>query len=314
MPIVSISNSLTTIYPLEFSADTELPIASNGLLVWTIIENPLTSCPIDTRFYPFDVQQCEIELTFYSMTTDDLRIDIRIEDGFILQDLESGGKWELIDARHFMKEHVGGDERKIFNKVHYQFLFRRRPMFYIINIILPVIFLSMTTTVVFLLPAEAGEKMGVSITVLLAYSVYLSIISDDLPQKSTSVCYLQVYLTSLLGITALGVMFSVLVLKVHHRQPDVPIGWRTRQFMDIAGPLLCLSRKKPRKDDAPTSERQASSSKDSKIVLSALHVTTIWEKASEGVSCPAQVDSTPRRVQRYAFWLKLYPRFYTRSC
>ena len=34
------------------------------------------------------------------------------------------------------------------------------------------------------LPAEAGEKMGVSITVLLAYSVYLSIIADSLPSTS----------------------------------------------------------------------------------------------------------------------------------
>ena len=55
----------------------------------------------------------------------------------------------------------------------------------------------------------------------------LSIISDDLPQTSLQVCYLQVYLTLLLGVTALGVLLSVLVLRIHHISPEVKLDHKT---------------------------------------------------------------------------------------
>ena len=48
-------------------------------------------------------------------------------------------------------------------------------------------FLSATAPLVFLLPADAGEKMGTSITVLLAYAVYLTIVTDYMPTTSLSV-------------------------------------------------------------------------------------------------------------------------------
>ena len=108
--------------------------------------------------------------------------------------------------------------------IRYWLLLRRRSSFYVLNIVLPVLFLSLTTSAVFVLPAEAGEKIGMSITVLLAYSVYLSVIADQLPQTSVHVCYMQVYLSVLLGITALGVILSVAVLNMHHRSPETPVG------------------------------------------------------------------------------------------
>ena len=48
-------------------------------------------------------------------------------------------------------------------------------------------FLSFTASLVFALPADAGEKMGTGITVLLAYAVYLTIVSDYLPDTSLEV-------------------------------------------------------------------------------------------------------------------------------
>lgn len=43
---------------------------------------------------------------------------------------------------------------------------------------------------VFKLPADSGEKVGFGLTVLLAYAVYLSLISTDIPSTSLTVCYL----------------------------------------------------------------------------------------------------------------------------
>ena len=64
---------------------------------------------------------------------------------------------------------------------------QRLRTYYVVAIVIPVLFLSLTATLVFALPADSGEKMGTSITVLLSFAVYLTIVSDQMPQTSSSV-------------------------------------------------------------------------------------------------------------------------------
>ena len=68
-----------------------------------------------------------------------------------------------------------------------QLQLQRRRSFYILNIILPVLFLSVTSSLTFALPSDSGEKMGLSITVLLAYAVYLTLVTDSMPDTSVQV-------------------------------------------------------------------------------------------------------------------------------
>ena len=103
---------------------------------------------------------------------------------------------------------------------NYHFLLSRRPTWYIINIILPIIFLSTTTPVVFLLPVDAGEKMGTSITVLLSFAVYLTIIADYLPETSVTTSGLAVYLTVMLAVCAQAFLFSAFIISLYWRGPE----------------------------------------------------------------------------------------------
>ena len=95
-------------------------------------------------------------------------------------------------------------------------------MYYVINILLPVIFLGSLTIVVFLIPAESGEKISYSITVLLAISVFLSIISTILPRNSDDVCLLAVYLLINVILGVLAVIFTALQLKLLAKEDEVP--------------------------------------------------------------------------------------------
>ena len=64
---------------------------------------------------------------------------------------------------------------------------KRLTTYYVVSDVFPVVFLSLTATLVFALPADSGEKMGTSITVLLAFAVYLTIVSDNMPKTSLNV-------------------------------------------------------------------------------------------------------------------------------
>ena len=64
---------------------------------------------------------------------------------------------------------------------------KRLATYYIVSVVFPVLFLSLTATLVFALPADSGEKMGTSITVLLSFAVYLTIVSENIPKTSLHV-------------------------------------------------------------------------------------------------------------------------------
>ena len=80
----------------------------------------------------------------------------------------------------------GTRESQSFSRLTFTFELRRRPLFHILNTVFPVILMASLTVFVFKLPPESGERIGMSLTVLLAYAVYLTLISDNIPQTSIS--------------------------------------------------------------------------------------------------------------------------------
>jgi hypothetical protein len=58
--------------------------------------------------------------------------------------------------------------------INFEFHFKRRPMFLVISIILPVMFISLLNIFVFILPQESGERVGFAITSLLSIVVFLT--------------------------------------------------------------------------------------------------------------------------------------------
>jgi len=63
----------------------------------------------------------------------------------------------------------------------------RRSTFYLMNIILPCTLLSILMLLVFCVPPDAGEKISVGISVLLAFTVFLLMLADSVPRTSLDV-------------------------------------------------------------------------------------------------------------------------------
>ncbi|CAB3256471.1 unnamed protein product [Arctia plantaginis] len=58
---------------------------------------------------------------------------------------------------------------------------RRRPMFYVFNLILPCLLINGIALLVFYVPSESGEKVTLGISALLSMTVFLMTIRDTLP-------------------------------------------------------------------------------------------------------------------------------------
>ncbi|KAJ8005029.1 hypothetical protein DPEC_G00142400 [Dallia pectoralis] len=114
-------------------------------------------CDVDVRWFPFDIQRCDLK--FGSWTFDGWLLDLQMNEAD-LSGYMSNGEWELLG--------VPGDRHDVFyeglsepySDVTYVVTLRRRTLFYALNLLVPCVLISSLTLLVFLLPAQSGEKIG----------------------------------------------------------------------------------------------------------------------------------------------------------
>ncbi len=72
--------------------------------------------------------------------------------------------------------------------LHYRIVLKRRPLFYIVNLVVPTSVITLVSSIGFFSPSNAegqrGEKISLGITTLLAMSILLMIISNQMPNTS----------------------------------------------------------------------------------------------------------------------------------
>lgn len=76
------------------------------------------------------------------------------------------------------------DPDRTFNEVNLELELKRNPKLFVWNIVLPSVLMSVVTLFVFMLPPDAGEKIGLGITVLLGYTFVLLMVSDITPRTA----------------------------------------------------------------------------------------------------------------------------------
>ena len=90
---------------------------------------------------------------------------------------------------------------------------------------------------VFLLPAQSGERMGYSITLLLAIAVFLTIAADNLPKTSfPTISILCMKLLIDMLISGLVILFTIVGLRFYHTDENTPV---PRCLAAITRVLLC---------------------------------------------------------------------------
>ena len=79
--------------------------------------------------------------------------------------------------------------------------------------------LVLVTTILFgfFLPPESGERISLTITILLAVAVFLQLISDALPRNSDSIPILAIFYMVVMAESAISLITTCVVLVIHYR-------------------------------------------------------------------------------------------------
>ena len=69
--------------------------------------------------------------------------------------------------------------------VSFTLTLERKPMYYLLNIIIPAVILAALSALNFAVPVDCGEKLSLGISILVAFSVFMLILQDNTPQTDT---------------------------------------------------------------------------------------------------------------------------------
>ncbi|CAN9506577.1 unnamed protein product [Ophioblennius macclurei] len=176
-----------------------------------------STCSIDVRWFPFDIQRCELK--FGSWSYDGWSVDLKMLEADI-NDYTANGEWDLVEVPGKKNERFYECCTEPYPDVTFTLVMRRRTLYYGLNLLVPCVLISTLALLVFLLPADSGEKISLGITVLLSLTVFMLLVAEIMPATSDSVPLIAQYFATTMVIVGLSVIATVLVLQYHHHDPN----------------------------------------------------------------------------------------------
>ncbi|KAM9316578.1 5-hydroxytryptamine receptor 3A-like [Gastrophryne carolinensis] len=204
----------------------------------------VSSCNLGIFNFPFDVQNCSLTFGSYMHTVRDIKLGMAVPMEQILQNslqyLETSGEWELLrieggpDVLKF-----GIDEWDI---ITFWVVIRRRPILYVVNLIVPSAFLMLIDILSFFLPPHSTDRSSFKMTLLLGYTVFLLIMNDLLPSTAYGTPLIGIYFSVCLALLVLSLLETVIITYILHRgaleRGAVP-SWIKHIVLGYLAPMIC---------------------------------------------------------------------------
>ncbi|XP_067652531.1 acetylcholine receptor subunit alpha-like [Haliotis asinina] len=197
-------------------------IESSGLVSWEPGIVSETSCKIDIRKYPFDSQTCSFTFLPWMTTSRFLNTTSHLS-GIDMTAFVPHGEFTTGESSvSFSLDNVAFTEDPLVS-ITYTLVLHRRPSFYWMVMVFPMGSFPLLSPVSFLVPVESGEKITLSITVVLSYLVFIGSMNDAMPKLSDTVSLLVIYASVQTLMSMLTVVANGIIICVHKLPPDFQV-------------------------------------------------------------------------------------------
>lgn len=218
--------------------DTKIIVQHDGNCTWLAPIILKSECKINVEFFPFDEQSCT--LTFGSWTYNMQRIDVvPVDRQADLSNYIENGEWEIIKVSAERLAEKFPCCPVPYSYVIYTLRIRRRTMYYVSNLIIPCGVIAALAFLSFYLPADSGERISLVITVLLAMTVYMLMVSNTMPPTSEVIPLIGKYYLAVMIEIALCLVATCITIKWHHNATPIP-RWMHAIFVKFLGRILCV--------------------------------------------------------------------------
>uniref|UniRef100_A0A3P8RT00 5-hydroxytryptamine (serotonin) receptor 3A n=1 Tax=Amphiprion percula TaxID=161767 RepID=A0A3P8RT00_AMPPE len=213
-----------------------------GHIRWDRMLRLVSACNLEIFSFPFDIQNCTFTFGSY-MHTRDVRVSPALTfkemSGNSKRYLEASGEWELVDILGETSIlQFGIDEWDI---ITFWVVIKRRPVLYVVNLLIPSSFLMLIDILSFYLPPHSVDRASFKMTLILGYTVFLLIMNDLLPSTANGTPII-IYFSVCLALMVISLLETVIITNVlHHnsmKYQEVPNWVRVVVLKHIAN-LIC---------------------------------------------------------------------------
>lgn len=143
----------------EDGLNMNVAISSDGLVFFSQPTIIRSACAMNIASFPFDDQVCELTIGSWSMDYTLLRVQLW-KGGIDWSDFTQNNEWVLLDISAKTKDKVYSVKENPFSTLLCTITIRRKPLFYVVNFIVPPVTISLMSLLLFLIPPEVGKRMG----------------------------------------------------------------------------------------------------------------------------------------------------------
>ncbi|KFU93408.1 5-hydroxytryptamine receptor 3A, partial [Chaetura pelagica] len=144
------------------------------------------TCALMILKFPFDTQTCNLSIASFLYPVTDLVMVTRRTPAEMMRDSQSifltDGEWKFTNLS--IIEHLEDLDDGTFSVITYVISMERRPMLYILNLILPTCALYLLDMAVLFGPSSLEEKISFQIAIILGSSMLAVILNNILPTSS----------------------------------------------------------------------------------------------------------------------------------
>ncbi|XP_071502901.1 neuronal acetylcholine receptor subunit alpha-10-like [Diadema antillarum] len=195
---------------------THATVDFTGEVVWRTNAILMSACPMNPLYFPFDTQECPLVFGSWTFNGDQVDVIINSTVGDMSQ-FVGNGEWDLdgfpVQREVTHKLCCAGD----YPVITYTIVLQRRFLFYFFNLVIPCVLISSLVLMGFYLPSDAGEKITLTLTLLLALTVFLLLVAETMPPTSDLVPLISQYFAAIIVAVGVCTVFAVINLNLHHR-------------------------------------------------------------------------------------------------
>ncbi|ESP04297.1 hypothetical protein LOTGIDRAFT_136425 [Lottia gigantea] len=198
------------------SISSNVIVTSDGNVTWLSMVIFKSSCSIDVRYFPFDEQNCT--MLFASWTYDGYQLNLMVNtgDGDTTNYIHNS-EWELDKLKVERNVVYYSCCAEPYPDITFYIHIRRRPLFYIFNMILPCIMITLVALLGFYIPSDSGEKVTMGITTLLSMTVFMMLVTENMPPTSDVLPLIGLYYGMTIFIVSFATAMTVFTLNIHHK-------------------------------------------------------------------------------------------------
>ncbi|XP_071945609.1 neuronal acetylcholine receptor subunit alpha-9-like isoform X2 [Antedon mediterranea] len=199
-------------------------------------------CKIDIKYFPFDMQECKMKFGSWTYTSYEMNLlkkkQLPDMSGYIQNE-----QWDLkytVARRNIVRYPCCS---YTYPDVTYYFGLKRKPLYYIYNLLMPCMLLSSLSLLGFCMPYAVGVvKVSLSVTLILSLTVFLLLVAEMMPRTSEIVPVISQYYAATMFLIAFSTAMNVVVLNINGRgNGTAPVPhWLKVIVVDFLGSALCI--------------------------------------------------------------------------